>query len=94
MGSMSIRNMNYVVGTREIVMSQPSSINISEMIAVMDAYKARFGSDALRELYAAKGYNDQATIAACRDILDGHKHGLVVGGALAPLMNTSVSTGE
>jgi hypothetical protein len=83
MGSLSIRGMNYVVGVRE--MNNQPSIDFSEMLAVMEAYRAKFGGEALRALYAAKG-SDQATIAACREIL------AEFGGALAPaLMNTSVA---
>jgi hypothetical protein len=92
MGSSSIRSMNYVIGTRELNMSQ-SNPEISGMIATMDAYKAKFGGEALRELYAAKGNDWQATISACRDILNGQKHGMVAGGARAVSMTTTVSQG-
>ena len=94
MGSMlNIIAMHRVQAAREEMGNMPG--DYAESDKVMNAYKDRFGSDALRELYAAKGHDFRATVEAAREIMAGNKFGMVSGGARGPLsMTTSVGQGD
>lgn len=82
--------MNRVLGEREL----SGGPDTSEMTNLMHDYQARFGAEALRELYAAKGHDMHATLEACRDILAGNKHGFITGGDRGEIITTSIRMGE